>query len=73
MFTSLTGMAVKENLEQTDVGISSVVDSWLLLRDIEIGGERNRGPTYRNRIRGDAERGERAMDREAAMVEAPAA
>jgi circadian clock protein KaiC len=43
VFTSLTGMAVRENLEQTDVGISSVVDSWLLLRDIELNGERNRG------------------------------
>jgi len=30
-------------VEQTDVGISSLVDTWLLLRDIEIGGERNRG------------------------------
>jgi circadian clock protein KaiC len=30
-------------LEATDVGISSLVDTWLLLKDIEIGGERNRG------------------------------
>ena len=30
------------SLEHTDVDISSIVDSWLLLRDIEIGGERNR-------------------------------
>jgi circadian clock protein KaiC len=29
--------------EQTEVNISSLVDTWLLLRDIEIGGERNRG------------------------------
>lgn len=29
--------------EQTEVGISSLVDTWLLLRDIESGGERNRG------------------------------
>lgn len=29
--------------EVTDVGISSIVDTWLLLRDIELGGERNRG------------------------------
>jgi len=36
-------------------------------------GERNRGPTNRNRIRGDAERGERAKPREAPMVEAQAA
>ena len=36
-------------------------------------GERNRGPMYKNRIGGGAERGERAMDREALMVEAQAA
>jgi circadian clock protein KaiC len=30
-------------LEATEAGISSVVDTWLLLRDIELGGERNRG------------------------------
>jgi circadian clock protein KaiC len=29
--------------EQTQVEISSLVDTWLLLRDIESGGERNRG------------------------------
>lgn len=29
-------------LEQTEVGISSIVDTWLLLRDIELAGERNR-------------------------------
>jgi len=29
--------------ERTDVGISSIIDTWLLLRDIELGGERNRG------------------------------
>ena len=29
--------------EFTDVAISSLIDTWLLLRDIEIGGERNRG------------------------------
>ena len=41
VFTSLTrgGNA----LEATEVGISSVIDTWLLLRDIELGGERNRG------------------------------
>jgi circadian clock protein KaiC len=31
-----------EALESTDVHISSMVDTWLLLRDIELGGERNR-------------------------------
>jgi circadian clock protein KaiC len=30
------------DLETTDEGTSSVVDTWLLLRDIESGGERNR-------------------------------
>ncbi len=29
--------------EQTEVDISSLVDTWVLLRDIESGGERNRG------------------------------
>jgi len=32
-----------EALEGTSVGISSLVDTWLLLRDIELNGERNRG------------------------------
>jgi circadian clock protein KaiC len=31
-----------EALEYTDLAISSLVDTWLLLRDVEIGGERNR-------------------------------
>jgi circadian clock protein KaiC len=30
-------------LEATDIGISSLIDTWILLRDIELGGERNRG------------------------------
>jgi circadian clock protein KaiC len=41
LFTSLT--ADGNGAEQTSVAISSLIDSWLLLRDIEIGGERNRG------------------------------
>ena len=41
MFTSLTNGG--ENQELTDMAISSLIDTWLLLRDIEIGGERNRG------------------------------
>jgi circadian clock protein KaiC len=32
-----------ENQELTDMSVSSLIDTWLLLRDIEIGGERNRG------------------------------
>ena len=40
-FTSLNSGG--SALEGTDVSISSLIDTWLLLRDIEIGGERNRG------------------------------
>ncbi len=40
-FASLTNAG--ENQELTDISISSLIDTWLLLRDIEIGGERNRG------------------------------
>src|SRR6185295_15782337 len=40
-FTHLTHGG--EALEATDVGISSITDTWLLVRDIELGGERNRG------------------------------
>jgi len=29
-------------LEHTEIDISSIVDSWILFRDIELGGERNR-------------------------------
>lgn len=41
LFTSLTPGS--DAIEQTDVGVSSLIDSWLLLKNIEIGGERNRG------------------------------
>jgi circadian clock protein KaiC len=41
MFTSLTSAG--GSLEQSEVGISSLADTWLLVRDIETGGERNRG------------------------------
>ena len=30
-------------LESTDFGVSSIMDTWLMLRDIESNGERNRG------------------------------
>jgi circadian clock protein KaiC len=30
-------------LEQSELGISSLIDTWLFLRDIELNGERNRG------------------------------
>ena len=57
VWTSLTiGGADKE---RTDVAISSLVDTWLLLRDVELGGERNRamyilksrGMAHSNQIR----------------------
>jgi circadian clock protein KaiC len=41
LFTSLTMGG--HSLEQTDVAISSLIDTWLLVRDMESGGERNRG------------------------------
>ena len=41
LFTNLTSGDMAR--ESTDMGISSVMDTWLLLRDIELGGERNRG------------------------------
>lgn len=40
MFTSLT--SATSAAETSDVGISSLIDTWLLVRDIESNGERNR-------------------------------
>jgi circadian clock protein KaiC len=40
VFTNLTQGG--DPKEQTDVGISSLMDTWLLLRDLELDGERNR-------------------------------
>jgi circadian clock protein KaiC len=40
-FTHLTSGG--RTAEGTDIGISSLIDTWLLLRDLEVGGERNRG------------------------------
>jgi circadian clock protein KaiC len=48
-----------ESMEHTDADISSLADTWLLLRDIELGGERNRamyvlksrGMSHSNQIR----------------------
>jgi circadian clock protein KaiC len=40
VFVSLTGGG--GNLEKTTVGISSLTDTWILLRDVELNGERNR-------------------------------
>ncbi|WP_283743867.1 circadian clock protein KaiC [Sideroxydans sp. CL21] len=41
LFTSLTSSVGK--LEQSEVAISSLIDTWLSLRAIDSGGERNRG------------------------------
>jgi len=41
MFTALT--LNDNNTGQTDESVSSLVDAWLLVRDIEFNGERNRG------------------------------
>ena len=48
-----------EALEKTDVEISSLVDTWLFVRDLELNGERNRalyvlksrGMTHSNQLR----------------------
>jgi circadian clock protein KaiC len=42
LFTGLTS-AAQSSLEATEVGISSLIDTWLVVRDIETNGERNRG------------------------------
>ncbi|WP_342645277.1 circadian clock protein KaiC [Mucilaginibacter sp. CSA2-8R] len=41
MFTALTLNNIVN--EQTDEGVSSLVDAWLQIKDIEMNGERNRG------------------------------
>src|SRR5262249_52593831 len=51
--------AGEQAIEKTDIDISSLVDTWLLLRDLELGGERNRamyvlksrGMAHSNQIR----------------------
>jgi circadian clock protein KaiC len=45
MFTHLTAGASSgaTSWEGTNVGVSSIIDTWLLVRDIELAGERNRG------------------------------
>lgn len=40
MFTSLTG---QNQIEDSEVGVSSLMDTWLLVKNIEFNGERNRG------------------------------
>ena len=57
LFTSLTSGGKPS--EVTDVAMSALIDTWLILRDIEIGGERNRalsilksrGMAHSNQIR----------------------
>ena len=41
MFTSLTGAG--SDAEDSEVGVSSLMDAWLLVKNIEFNGERNRG------------------------------
>ncbi len=41
LFTSLTEPGI--SVEISSVGVSSLIDTWLLVRDIEMAGERNRG------------------------------
>ncbi len=41
LFTSL--ISSEGAFERSEAGISSLIDTWLMLRDIEISGERNRG------------------------------
>lgn len=41
LFTTLTG-GKSEELEDSQVGVSSLMDTWLLLRNVEYNGERNR-------------------------------
>jgi circadian clock protein KaiC len=58
LFTSLTS-GHTSHLEQTDTAISSLVDAWLLLRNVESGSERNRllfilkcrGTAHSNQVR----------------------
>jgi circadian clock protein KaiC len=40
MFTNLTHVS---SIESTEAEVSSIMDTWILVRDIELGGERNRG------------------------------
>ena len=43
LFTSLTSGKNSAFGEQSEVGISSLIDTWIQVRDIEVNGERNRG------------------------------
>ena len=43
LFTSLT--AADGSAEQTEIGVSSLMDAWIVLKDIQAEGERNHGLT----------------------------
>jgi circadian clock protein KaiC len=57
VFTSLTGGG--RAMEATDAGVSSLIDTWILLRELESNGERNRtlyvlksrGTAHSNQVR----------------------
>jgi circadian clock protein KaiC len=57
LFTNLT--VDSDQPEQTDIGISSLTDTWILCRDVELNGERNRcvyilksrGMSHSNQVR----------------------
>lgn len=60
VFTSLTtGASATEGPEDSQLGVSSLMDTWLLLRNVEFNGERNRvifvlksrGMTHSNQVR----------------------
>jgi circadian clock protein KaiC len=51
MFASLTSGGM--NLDRTEVGVSSLMDTWLVVRNLESGGERNRA-LYLLKSRGQA-------------------
>ncbi|HXH39900.1 MAG TPA: circadian clock protein KaiC [Thermoanaerobaculia bacterium] len=51
LFTSLTGGG--KAMEATDAGVSSLIDTWILLRELEANGERNRA-LYVLKSRGSA-------------------
>ena len=38
----VTSLTTPMSREETDVGISSLIDTWIEVRDLEVGGERNR-------------------------------
>jgi circadian clock protein KaiC len=39
----VTSLTAKPGFEETDLGVSSLIDTWFQVRDIEISGERTRG------------------------------